>query len=516
MRYEFAKCVYQITNYNVTRELWSCEETKSRVQQMGEDFLSIFTKIQKDVERVRKKCLYPDGSFMPRHHIVGMKTFEKRSDKACSKQEVLQLFFVLIEAKLYEGEHVMLYKTLLEAAGHEYLAFSFASMEEIILSYILQTQQDYDTYASQIAGWKRLESILLDSEEEGDMLRLPYVDNVNCLSFEQWKETLDKGLEAIENEKRTRLSMASIGNEFISVLKDKTKVGKKNIQEVFSMEMFQRAINAQERRKWYFMRILSFVIEKQIQDILKGIENYRAGKEGAIAQLQKCVADCWLEKEEKSSLHFAKSWSQVAENPNLVSAFSMEQIKEELYHSRVVPAQIAKNFNYCFDAQVLEDENEVDEQVKKGYAFEGYKLRCHLHAFCEMEDYEKALRTRAAAYRIQDMLMYKKCKVSREMLLLTVLLARALGVDIDMDYTLNHVLNNSRFPNKLNGSIFDIYFEDVMDDFAHFKAVEERISVLQMRSGDLEEQYLGWDEENEVWNGGIAVFHEILYAKDVS
>ena len=438
-----------------------------------------FEKLKKFVKGFQLFRMDKDGNILEQEALYVNKKLNPSDICSFSKTELLYLCWVLKEAALYKENVADLYGELLKIVGLEDTSLLFSNVEDVALNLVLQTGQGFWSYSHLLRDW-------MEKEEQGSLI-LPYAKNINKLTLEQCKNIVEAGMVEADNIHATRVSMATINSEFNAVFLGGIYDGTQGIHDIFTKSFCEKIVNTEARRKFYFFRILLRIIEKQVEDIKVSIEEYCNGNSKVGTQkIEELVSNCWFVKVKEAGNHSDIPWSKVAEGPRKVirlasepaeeGKITLEQIEEDLWNSRLRPSSIAKAFNDAFSIH--------------GFAFEK-----------ESEDGTG----RNVAPRIQKLLLEPSQKISREMLLLTVLLARANGIDeqMDMDYVREHVLYNSRYSKQLDEkrNEIDAYFKYLMEEFDEIPCPEARMKLLKEVSEDL-----SWDISQNV-------FHNILYNK---
>ena len=498
MNYRITRKFYEECNYQNTSDIWeqaSVMESAKRIACEYNDIVQTdvfpamkkidakaFEKLKKYLKGFQLFRVDKDGKIREQEALYVNKKLNPSDTCSFSKEDLLYLCWVLKENELYKGDYLSCYAELLEIIGQEYNPLQFSNVEDVALSLVLQTGQGFEAYAYLLRDW-------IEKEEQGS-LKLPYAKSIKELTFAQWKKIVEAGMEEADNVQATRVSMATIGSEFTAVLCSKSYDGTQGIHDIFSKSFCEKIVNTDARRKFYFFRILLRIMEKQMDEIIQALEEYCSGnsKSGTV-KIEALVSNCWFEKVKDTGNHSELPWSKIAEGPRQVirlanepleiGKITIEQVREDFWNSRIRPSSIAKAFNEAFSLH--------------GYAFEK-----------EMED-DNQEAVRNVAPRIQKLLMEPKQKISREMLLLSVLLARANGIDdhMDLSYVKEHILYNSRYPKKLDvqGNEIDGYFVYLMEEFDDIICPKERMKLLKNVSEDLS------------WEISKNVFHDILYNK---
>lgn len=438
-----------------------------------------FEKFKKFVNGFKLFRMDKDGNILEQETLYVNKKLNPSDTCSFSKEELLYLCWVLNENGLCKENCADLYGELLEIIGLEDTSLLFSSVEDVALNLVLQTGQGFWAYSHLLRDW-------MGNEEQGSLI-LPYAKNINELTLAQCKNIVEAGMEMVDNIHATRVSMRTIGSEFNTVLLSRVYNGTQGIHDIFTKSFCEKIVNTEARRKFYFFRILLRIIEKQVGDIKAALEEYYAGNSKVGTQkIEELVSKCWFVKVKEAGNNSDIPWSKVAECPRKAirlanepaeeGKITLKQLEEDLWNSRIRPSSIAKAFNDAFSMY--------------GFAFEK-----------ESEDGTG----RNVAPRIQKLLLEPNQKISREMLLLSVLLARANGIDaqMDMNYVKEHILYNSRYSTKLNekGNEIDGYFKYLMEEFDEMPCSEARMKLLKEVSEDL------------TWDISRNIFHDILYNK---
>lgn len=491
-----------------------------------------YGKLLNNLKKIKKSCIDENGKFKARDDKDVKKHFQAEILTPVDKRYCLFTYFLITETKLFQDNlgkcvsYEQLYKDLMTCGGHMYDQEVYPYMEDYIRAYILKSNQGLDIYQGLLDSWDEHCNLMKEDEDSDSDLILPYITEKRILTYEQWQEIIDAGLEQVDNEKRTRRSMSLIQGQLTEVVRDESKKGQTDISVVFPKEIIHSVKNTEKRRTWYMFRMLSNIIEHQIEDILDTIEDYREGQPDAKQGVKKAIEACWLEKgkEEGVSSVYA-TLSQIGQNPSLLNQVSIDEIRRALYSARINVAKLGADFDYYFDGVYVDFDDEETERRKlrsKGYAFAGYTMRYGLYSDANEE---VTIQERTAERGIK-MILSGEGKVSREMLMLTALVALALGVKIGKEYVKDHILFNCRFSREYNPySVFDNYFLEVFDQL--YEKVDsddnsDSIEILKKKSGLLEAEYIYEPmytidslEEKKNDEKGIAIFHDILFGKKV-
>ena len=233
--------------------------------------------------------------------------------------------------------------------------------------------------------------------------------------------------------------------------------------------IIETTLDTEIRRRWYFCRIIGFILEHQIQELREATP-----ESGEVLKER-----CWLDDDQKRI---------VLDKITNAFNFYFEGMNWDDAHYACAMGRL-KIRNRVHGK--TEDPAEADQDL--------YELRCGrdtINALIQQNEYvHNPKRERELPFNR---------KVSRELLLMTVLLAGVFGVMIDMNYVKNNILFNSRFGNEFRDTFFDRYFLETFEKIRKEDIFEVRARILKEASWTLEEHFL--DE-------GVAVFQRALLAK---
>lgn len=543
MQYQFMKTIYMKCGFSdniyMDTKVFDGEvnvliqkiNIPSFLEKMGIGMITnrTYRTVLRNLKNIKKYCINDRGNFKERNDKDVKKIFGVETLTPVNLRYCIFTYFLITETRLFQDNIeeciscAKLYKDIMMSAGYTYEQDVYPYMEDYIRAYVLRTNQGLDIYQGLLADWDKY-SDLIKEDLDNDLI-LPYIDENRQLTFEQWQDIIDSGLEQADNEKRTRNSMILMQRKMEDFICDESKRGKKEIRLVFSSDIIHSVRNTEKRRTWYMFRMLSVIIEHQIDMVVESLEDYRADQLGANEAVKAAIDACWLEKGKEEGIdNVYATWSQIGQNLNIVEEVPIEKIEKALRMSRINIAKMGSDYDYYFDG-VYTDFDEKEEKRKKrnkGYAFATYKMRRGLY---DETDEDVAIQERTAERGLKGILSGRG-GVSREMLLLTVLISLASGVKIAKNYVTNHVLFNSRFSRVYDKySAFDNYFCETFDalyDTFDSASNSFAIEILKKRSGLLEEEYiyepmytLDSLEEKKKDETGIAIFHDILFGKKV-
>lgn len=504
---EVLECIAEITEYPYKKEEWESKETiqssKEMIKQMGElklEYLNNHKKLhQKFITQFIKDLKAEEAG-------------EKIEERKMSELECITLLFVIIENKLNideEESYLELYEDICESAGCKDALMRMdnkSDMEELILYYILKTHQGFDIWSGLLRDWR--------SRKELPFALNFKMDNLTSESFKEVCEKIKEGLD--ESGTKTKRSLDIITENMNGIVEDETRLGKTKLEEVFNQEVLSYVCDARKRRQWYLYRLLSFVVEGQIESFCRDFEAWKTDS-SMKEQLKTEIKEFWLTDiglgiDEKMGRPLSKIAEYIDEYKNV----SVAEWKEFFTSRRLNYTKVIHVLNELFDGSwVFEENTEAyddtnDEENKKkaeilekerGEAFAPFEARAARHG---MEAEEKPYEIRRMEVIFKEMLTGER-EISREFLLLVVLCIKALGVvDIQLSYINENLLFNSRFGTDLLDTPFDEYFIEAFENMEKICSTKGRIDWLKMISWDFEEKCL---EER------YAAFHDILFSK---
>lgn len=540
---------------------------------------------------LNKECIDDMGKFKARDDEAVRKLFGAETLTPIDIRLCLYAYFLITETSLYNEEacesYVSLYIDIMESGGHAYYPELLPYMNDIILYIVLKKELQLNKYIKLLDNWEAYQ----EKNTISAGLELPHLDGkAKQMSFLEWEDIVNKGHEpgGADDEKATRRSVNYILEQLGHILA-KDIENCTDIEEIFDLKILKSVANTEIRRKWYLIKMLYVVVKRQIKNILELLKKYqRTYVQDAYIyeRLRQALGECWLErkkdenqalgecclecKEDENSGSLSDySWKEIGSRKRLLKNCKIEEVERALYGSFIDMGKIARAYDAAFDGSGFamfchgleneekrkenglrdhELENRATDQInhvilnaeQMGAAFAPYEVRSHMYSdpeyWYEDEKINEQVREivkRASSYFGLRALLYEKRKVSREMLLLTVLLSIANDVDIQREYITDHILFNGRFPEmKLTDeqgkenqhcTVFDEYFIELFKNLKNEKSLDSKKRTLRAKCGELEQEYLFEsmytidDLKNEAGSpdDGIAIFHEILLGKRV-
>lgn len=383
-------------------------------------------------------------------------------DRSVTQLECYFLYFQITENRP-QKRGADLWDDLFFAAGLDSELTWFPYVQNAITYWIIQQQKEgLDEWIAQQKSWLQERKSYHPRLKLGGSVVSPEKKAL-CykprIEYDVWKKQISGEENPKDNSAQTRRSISYINSNM-------NQWG----NQIIRKSIIETTLDTEVRRRWYFCRIIDFILEHQIQE-------YRE----AAPEIREALKErCWLDNPDDGRKHIVLDKITNAFN----FYFEGRKWKEKLYscamarfdvrnyvHGRteVLPVQDLYNMRFGRDTvNALVQQNEKKSSSKK---------------------------TEEQAFNR---------KVSREFLLMSVLLSRVFGVNIDMNYVKNHILFNSRFGNEFHDTFFDRYFLETFEMLKNEACFEERARILKEASWTLEEHFL--DE-------GIAVFQRALLAR---
>ena len=359
-----------------------------------------------------------------------------------------------------------------------------------------------------------------------------------------------KNPDSKENVKETRRSVSEANSLSQKLEDDKNEKGPEKNEEGVGkslwkwmeghgeyMPILRTILNTEHRRRWYLYRIIHMMIEKQVDDLAS---DYALTEKGMKKMLNR-LADRNLYNGGQYNEYVGKGEKgnetetvTMQVGSGMKSAFTMPA-SPILFIRRMEKADIPpipKVVTPAFRRELLEEcivnmqgifyalemyfdiKEEHKEEAVTGI-FESELNRCISLGIPpksgkekKYEEKKKEFIHRTEKYynggsRILSLqagreLCWKiltgegeRSSVSRELLLLFLLLAKFYGVSFEDDYLGKHILGNSRFSPILDEeNRFDAFFKETCDDIADCKTFVEKVDTISAAANAMEEYYL--------------------------
>lgn len=329
------------------------------------------------------------------------------------------------------GKYINLLNKLLSTAGFGKLVN--ADMESILLAFAMRTPTSWEEWIDLQKQMKMTLENEKELEEEQDF-HLPFgnIRKDKSTSYIELKEKVVRGLD--EDGRKTRQTYQQMDLELQTIIekyqKDEEKKLSRKFEDIFPGKFRRKCSFAAWRRKWYLYRMLLTVIDKNMDDVVNRInekefkitgEEYHSLK----TILKRCCGIKTNYKEAAKQVNKRHPKESLRSYLETDGKIGIEQLGE--IYTEVLGDDIFWSEKYLSS----------EEEGKPGGRM-GNRM---------------------------NVLLSDQGKVSREMLLLTALVARAHGCSdkINLGYMKN-MLENSRFDTELNlDRPFDRYFEKALD-----------------------------------------------------
>lgn len=563
MRYEVAKLVYECCGFEENK--WDKDVAKDVARMMNQSHIlsnmgyvnweinatnhvniGYYDRLKKNI----KRCLEGNQSFLENENEVAA-YFRIEDQSKIEFRECVFLCFYLIESGLLQGECYDFFMAVMEIAGYQYDPQIFEDMESLILYYVLKKGLKIAVWVDLVQEWYKIK------EEYYHNLEIPLVQETEEMTYNNlYHMILDAGLTTDEktNERRTNYSIGQMNQLMEMKIADENIY--KTIQEVVGEELIIHVLNTENRRRFYWLRLIERIIYNQIECIKTCLVNYRENPDNPHnrEELKNAVNGFWGEKEKDETKRNGQEfsigkllWSEIANNPASINEIELDKIERDLKDSRIIAGKIARCYNELFDGV---------SDLKTALGKYEMRFSAHYNVSKIVKDPEKWINqeelipvldnfseegdgARICEGRIRNLLFGKRNNgemterpvVTRYMLMMTGLLAKTLlGEKISIDY-LEKILENSRFIGEFSDKVlFEKYVLNtlnLLEDFEkdHFNTennaenLKNRIEILQRESRKIEEEYLKPPVDDEGhWKvdnkgnivPGIAVFREVI------
>lgn len=400
----------------------------------------------------------------------------------------------------YKREYVGILNTFYKANGIEVLINS--SMDNAILYFSLATQQPWERWVDMQAEWNRYR----DNDDDWHRKHREW----RSLNYSEFKERVREGLS--ENTATTQNTYLEADRTIAEIIDDYNKekcVGnmlEAKVCDVFPADIQKVMENAEWRRMWYLYRMISMVIDYQIETIIKNVKKMKASHNKRDEErLMLAVDTCWLRT---NYVKIQKKISSAADDEE------MEKLLRDYLNSCPLTVE---NIAHVFNESLGGYGEIVFVQAKYRFSchfselMEEYlndpKKRAHywiIHEYFKSDkDVKNILRNELTGSERNARLFYKvmsgEIVTSREMLLLTALVVKKQGSpEMDRDYVYNHILKNCRFDLVLHEDRpFDSFF---LESFSHIDRLHDNAMKL---------------EKDMLVMGRGAVFYNIIRGKEV-
>ena len=394
-------------------------------------------------------------------------------------------YFLINEMDAWENGTFEIYVSLLEKAGISYSPASYESMEDVVTMYIIKTDNSFGRWVRLMSDWDQQ----VQNNQYKPFMMSPFIDRNEDrynLTLGRLNELLDSGRKNQDNTHGTRMSLNQIDNAMNGILDNKDA---QRIEELFRGYdgTIALILDTETRRQWYFLKMIYDVIERQVDDLLDAAEKNNTNAFNEIK------ANLWME----NGIH----------NPNMhtpwcnikIDDYRFDEIENAAEGSYITGAKVAEGFHACLDnfryAERVIGGDEIE--ILQSLIFESASIIGGEFVDDEKQEHEYDERNRpgrryTTAVNNFRMHIFEGRRVTKEFLLLTVLVAFANGIEYSDDYIKNHVLYNSRYPIALNEmNLFTKFYNETISCMRTIGpneglsdiCLEDRIKFIDERKG---------------------------------
>jgi len=519
MWFDLARFIYESTNEQTRGTNWWDDE---RLGEIADKMIKTITasniysgkaieeKAFKDLRLKMKNYIAlseKHGSGLGRGSKEVVEVFGEDRFELFTKRQCIFYYFLLEQSRAWTNPGLKTYEELLSKAGIPYSPAAFENMEDTITQYILKTDRSFERWALLNEDWKRHEQ-----DYEKDLIE-PFMDSEESkrnLTVRRIKELLEPGMNEEETTQGTRMSLKSISASMEEILVDPNNIYAETIGDLFQGrdKMVKLILDTETRRQWYFLRMIDSVIEKQAESLLDASEAQDR------AEFTKARDSLWLEKEKHSSA-VEKSWCDVA----LSDHYDLKKLQDAIDVSFIVPAKVLNGFCDCLDEEETIDINPVTGEKNynggrlKSLIFENEKVVEGQYADDLDEEYDHKQHNYGKQYRTGESLfrqhLFSGRKVTKELLLLTVLVAYANGVSYSTAHVKNHILFNSRYPRDLETfNLFTEFYNEALGKMNSLESAEDRKKAMREVAGEYQEYYYNLRKRS--------LFYDILSGRHIA
>ncbi len=393
--------------------------------------------------------------------------------------------------------YVVMLNSLLRAAGREILINS--CMDNAILYFALAARRPWKTWVDMQAEWSR--------REEKDKALHDKYQEWRRLTYGEFKVRVQAGMDEEEYQtQQTYIEEDKKINEIINSYiheadwnRANPGTGAEDSESISVMDVFPESVrkvmeNAEWRRTWYLYRMILMTVDCQIDHILRLRENWRENSDPAAEQkFEQAVKSCWLKTNYGEILRRILNWNDAEQEEALLRAyFGIRYLTVE---------NISRTFN-----EALTDVGEsvfVRPQYRffmlyperpESFLSKEEKTRYHrIVGACfgsekklpTAEEWEYASAGGIRNARLFKNILAGETKTTREMLLLTALVAKSQGCrGITEDYVQSHVLKNCRFDVETNDDKpFDCFFMEAFADISSLRTYAQKLELKMLQEG---------------------------------
>lgn len=207
-----------------------------------------------------------EGSSYPKVRLLEdleeiFKKYDKVEDDSLPvvyEKDNLFLFMWLVENEYISDNFNIVYEELLYLLGYDYKPALYETVEDVILYLVLKTNSGYKELCDLFNDWNKCKT---NYKPNLDIL---YPESEKDFTYNYLLSTvLRNGF--FEDKQKTRISLSSINEKLNDVIKT-NQITSNHIEKVISSETIQLILDTNRRRQWYFLRIIQKTIANQIDE----------------------------------------------------------------------------------------------------------------------------------------------------------------------------------------------------------------------------------------------------------
>lgn len=397
-------------------------------------------------------------------------------------------------------------------------------MDSAILFFCLASEQKWTFWVDWQSKWN----------EEREKYHETIPEEWPVITYRELCEQIEQGLQNTNDIKATRKSFQEVDrqiSERIGSYKEKSCKAN-DISRIFSDDIISVLERAEKRRRWYLLRLLSFIIDKQIDNCIERFNIYKKSLQTQrdMNQLKAVFRTCWL-----SSMNDGKTLMNLDRRD--LQNMTEEDLREFLMNLSVKKLEsVANAFVDCFSVErpdigldrvnilalakhryiyhyfyCKNNDTDYDDFVDNPYMKQEYlgtedtrellennnidefnEYFENIFEEIEIEREERIDRderiqpegfTETRPARTLERLFIGRVRVTREMILLFVLFAKSQRCEKVTDEYVSNLLYNCRFETDINtdnGNLFNYFYVCSMKE----------IEYVAQNAMDMEREYL--------------------------
>ena len=439
--------------------------------------------------------------------------FGEYSIEMFSKKLCTFYYFLINEMDAWKNGNFETYISLLKNAGVSYSPASYENMEDVITMHIMRTDNSFGRWVSLMSDWNQQ----VQNCEYAQSMTPPFIgenENRYSLTLGKLNELLASGRRNQDNTQGTRMSLNQITMDMDKILNNQDA---QKIEELFRGydRTIELILDTETRRQWYFLKIIYDVIERQVDDLIDAAENKNE------ESFNEIKGHLWMENGiHNINMHIP--WCDIT-----IDRYTFDEIEKAAEGSYITGAKVAEGFHECLDEyRYVEKVIGGDEiEILQSLIFESAKIIGG--EFVDDDEYDA--RNRIGHQYSTGMNNFRKHifegrRVTKEFLLLTVLVAFVNGIEYPDDYIKEHVLYNSRYPIELNEmNLFTKFYNETIIGIRkigpgegisdvcledRIKFIEERKSFMRRKAAEYLKRYFILTQRSLFYD--ILMGHEIF------